>query len=197
MALIHPVILKVPESERQRKGRDLVIFLSRHARNALTISARKYGVSLPPGWPAKNDSGVPMPLDGLFWSITHKPEFVAAVAGPEPVGIDIEKIRPFREGLQDKVAAPDEWSLCGGFLPEQLFRYWTAKEAVLKAVGEGLKGLSRCRVVHIVDDRHLEIDFRNRRWSVEHFYCEDHVASVTVGDAAVEWGIGDMDATPR
>lgn len=187
MRALYPVILQVPDAERQSKGRALVTFLSQHARRALTLSARKYGVSTPPGWPAKDAAGVPMALDGLFWSISHKPEYVAGVVSREPVGIDIEKIRPFREGLQRKVATDGEWALCSGEQAALLFRFWTAKEAVLKAAGEGLKGLSKCRITTITDDRYLWIEFRNRRWRVEHFYYDEHVASITVGESPIEW----------
>lgn len=187
MAVIYPVILKVPDAERGLKGRAMVAFLSAYARRALSVSARKYGAPLPADWPAKDENGAPLPRDGLYWSISHKPEYVAGVVGPEPVGIDIERIRPFREGLQRKVATEQEWALCRDDRTHLLYRYWTAKEAVLKAVGAGLKGLSKCFITTIVDERHLLLGYQGRQWVVEHVYFDGHVAAVTPGNIKMEW----------
>ncbi len=186
--VIYPVILRVPEAERRLKGRAMVLFLSQFARRALSLSAERYGAALPPDWPAKDENGAPRLFAGLSWSITHKPEYVAGVVGPPPIGIDIEKIRPFREGLQRKVAQPEEWALCPDDEPTRLlFRYWTAKEAVLKAVGQGLKGLAGCRITSISDTHRLCIDYQGRQWNVEHVYFDGHAAAITRGNASVEW----------
>ena len=72
-----------------------------------------------------------------------------------PIGLDIEKIRPCAPGLYRMAADEAEWSLGGAADDLLFFRYWTAKEAVLKSLGIGLAGLSKCRVIRIVDDHHL------------------------------------------
>ena len=43
---LYPVILPVPAEVRDYKPRERVVFLSRHARQALKRSARKIGVEL-------------------------------------------------------------------------------------------------------------------------------------------------------
>ena len=116
---------------------------------------------------------------------------------PESVGIDIEKIRPFREGLQRKVGTEQEWNLCHDDRTHLFYRYWTAKEAVLKAVGAGLKGLSKCLITTITDDHHLHLDYQGREWVVEHVYFDGHVAAITLGSEMTKWilesGIGGVD----
>ena len=67
------------------------------------------------------------------------------------------------------------------------FRFWTAKEAVLKAVGKGIAGISRCRVVEIVDDTRMILTYDNIRWPVAHFWFDDHVAAVTPHYFSVSW----------
>ncbi len=58
------------------------------------------------------------------------------------------------------------------------FRYWTAKEAVLKSVGIGLNALSKCRVIEIVDDHHLMLSYKHHEYDVEHFYFNGHIAAI-------------------
>lgn len=189
MTVLHPVVLAVPESDRARKGRDQVLFLREHARRALHLSARKSGVCL--GELEKDGSGAPLPQEGVFWSLTHKPEYVAGVVASRPVGIDLEGIRPYNKGLEKKVAGPGEWDLGDIRDPKLFFRYWTAKEAVLKVLGVGLKGLSSCRICRLVDGNHLVAVCMNRSFFVEHFYFESYMAALTSGEdrCRIEWSL--------
>ena len=57
------------------------------------------------------------------------------------MGIDIEQVRSVKDGVMAKIADEQEWALAGGKAPESFFRFWTAKEAVLKAMGVGFTGL--------------------------------------------------------
>jgi 4'-phosphopantetheinyl transferase len=184
--IIHPVILAVPEPDQGLKGREKVDALGRHARHALAESARFSGVYLGPL--EKDDHGAPLPSNGIHWSLTHKERFVAAVTAPHPVGIDIERIRPVRTGMHQRVAGDEEWALAPEITQGLFFRYWTAKEAVLKAVGKGLAGLSRCRVAAIPDADHLILDYEDSRWTVAHFWgTSEHIVSVTADGAAIQW----------
>jgi phosphopantetheinyl transferase len=67
------------------------------------------------------------------------------------------------------------------------FGFWTAKEAVLKATGIGIKDLLKCRVHQILDDHHLLIKYDGRDWLIEHFFFEDHVASIVKSSFQIEW----------
>ena len=154
---IHPVILAVPAAEHNLKGRDKVAALGRQARLALTHSATYSQLTL--GELNKGEHGAPIPCEGVHWSLTHKSEHVAAVCAPFAIGIDIEKIRPFNESLCSRIAHETEWALAPEISETLFFRYWTAKEAVLKAVGKGFTGLSHCRIRKIVDNDHLMVIF--------------------------------------
>lgn len=184
--IIHPVIMAVPEPERRLKGRDKVAALRRIARIALERSARHSGVTL--GALEKTESGAPLPSNGIYWSLTHKESYVAAVTAPQPIGIDIEKNRPCAEGLYRRLAEPWEWELSPAVTQSLFYRYWTAKEAVLKAVGKGLAGLTRCRIVKILDDSRLELTYDNTVWRVSQLWsAEDHIVTVTDNDFEIEW----------
>jgi hypothetical protein len=60
---------------------------------------------------------------------------------------------------------------------------------VLKASGTGIRDLSKCRIVQIIDHNHLVINYEDRKWLIEHFYFDGHIASVVKNDFDVEWTI--------
>jgi 4'-phosphopantetheinyl transferase len=184
---LFPAILPVPAEVHDFKPRDRVIYLSRHARRALKKSAEMSGVHF--GELVKDDNGVPQPFGGVHWSISHKTRYVCGVAAPLPIGIDIERVRNFSDGLFQKTATEQEWTLADMRTDSVMafFRYWTAKEAVLKATGIGIKDLLKCRVKHIFDDKHLQIQYDGQDWLIEHFFFNDHVASIVKSSFQIEW----------
>ena len=189
---LHPVILSVPATARRLPPRDLVAFLGRHARRALSRSAAISGLDM--GEPLKAEDGRPLPANGVYWSLTHKPCYVAAVVSRGPIGIDVERIKERKTAaIFDKVADPTEWALFGDRSWEGFYRYWTAKEAVLKAEGTGLRGLTHCRVIEIQDECNLIIQVDNRRFSVEHYRFNNHMASIVKSDGNVCWTIVDSE----
>lgn len=162
-----------------------MLALSWHARKALHVSAKKSGRTL--GNLSKDPDGVPLPIGGTYWSITHKSEYVGAVVAPERVGIDIEKIRPCSPALFKKTANDSEWILGSEDTQRLFFRFWTAKEAVLKASGTGIADLLKCRIIQITDKDHLHVDYLNQQWTVEHFFFDGHIASVVQNAFQIQW----------
>ncbi|CAB5161968.1 hypothetical protein D3OALGB2SA_5485 [Olavius algarvensis associated proteobacterium Delta 3] len=184
---IHPVVFEIPENLHGLKGTDKVDFLGGAARQALAESAKRSGIVL--GALEKKDNGAPIPCSGIYWSLSHKSEAVGGVVSPNRVGIDIETIRPVTEPLYGRVAGETEWRLSASDRLETFFRFWTAKEAVLKAVGIGFAGMGKCRIVDIPDDAHLTIVYEDRNWQVEHFRTSCCLISVTMSTNPVQWHI--------
>ena len=187
--ILHPVILPVPERVQAFKPKDRVLYLSRHARRALTKSATKSGIRT--AELIKDENGMPLPFDGTYWSLTHKKQYVAGVVAPTPIGIDIERIRDISGGLFRKTATDSEWALAGAAEKSLLtfFRFWTSKEAVLKATGIGIKDLLKCQIRQILDDYHLIIQYESKDWLVEHFFYDQHIASVVQNNFQVDWTV--------
>lgn len=183
---LHPVILAVPDAAKALKPKERVQFLSRHARLALEKSAQKSGIRLDAL--EQDERNAPLPSNGTYWSITHKNEYVGGVVSPSPTGIDIEKICPRAKSLFRKAADEAEWALADKSFTT-FFRYWTAKEAVLKAAGIGLRDLSKCRIHRVPDLHHLDLAYDNSNWQIEHHFFNSHIASIVKNDFSIEWTI--------
>ncbi|MBW2180524.1 MAG: 4'-phosphopantetheinyl transferase superfamily protein [Deltaproteobacteria bacterium] len=184
---LYPVVLAVPDEGRSLSGRDRVAYLSRYARRALEISAKKSGVKVTSF--LKDSDGIPQPVDGNYWSITHKPEYVGAVLAPKKIGIDIEKFRTFSKGLFKKTADESEWRLEDEDPDTLFFRYWTSKEAILKAAGTGVKDLLRCRIVKIISETKLIANYMDKDWMIDHLFFNGHIASVVENSCRVSWSL--------
>lgn len=91
--------------------------------------------------PERLPSGQPViPGEPIFVSLAHCNDYVVCVADTAPVGIDIEQLRPVKDGMIHRVCTPEEL-LYVGQDPERFFEVWTAKEAYFKMLGTGITDL--------------------------------------------------------
>jgi len=185
---LFPVVMPVTEVGHKLSGKEKVNHPSRIAREALKLSAEKSGVRL--GELLKDERGAPCPVAGNYWSLSHKPKCVAAVVSKDKVGIDIEEIKPRAESLFAYVASDEEWGLKEKSW-DTLFRYWTAKEAILKVIGIGISGLKTCRIISVHDENHISLDYNGHFFLVEQLRCKNHIVSVLKGDNQIEWVVLD------
>lgn len=183
--ILFPVVMPVAETDRKLSGAERVARLSRIAREALGLSAQKSGVVL--GELLKDEDDVPCPIDGNYWSVSHKSKYVAAVVSRDKIGIDIEEIKPRQESIFNLVASEHEWELSKDRSWRTFFRYWTAKEATLKAVGVGIGGLKSCRLVSIPDENHMVLNHRGCLFIVEQFSYKNYIVAIVKNDNEVEW----------
>jgi len=185
---IYPVILSVPQNKRHLIGRKKVKYLSAYARDAIQLSAKKSKIVF--SVITKDENGVPQPFNGSYWSLTHKSEYVGGVVAPAKIGIDIEKIKRCSKALFKRIADEKEWNLIRSRQIDSkklFFRYWTSKEAVLKALGTGFKDLSRCKIAQVVDDDNLVVNYKGNEWLVEHFFFRNYIASVVKNKFNIKW----------
>ena len=188
--IIRPILTPIGIDD-SLSGREKVERQRSTARWALSMCAEQCGG---PEGPWEQDANrVPLPKDGWYWSISHKPLLAGAVIADEPVGIDIEHIKPRgREDLWDRLANADEWKVAGERSWEMFFRLWTAKEATLKANSRGIGGFEECRIAAVPDRTHIECQYRGKPWKIQQFYHAEHVAAVTAGNFDVQWQIGEL-----
>jgi len=181
---LFPVVMPVIEVGHKPSGTEKVTHLSRIAREALKLSAEKSQVKLVEL--LKDEKGVPCPVAGIYWSLSHKPKYVAAVVSKNRVGIDIEEMRSRDELLFARVANDKEWELKEKSW-DTFFRYWTAKEAILKVIGIGISGLKTCRIISVPDENHITLDYNGQFFLVEQLRYKNHIVSVLKGDNQIDW----------
>ena len=183
---LRPVLLAVDPGARQ--GRARVDFLSDRARDAARRSAARSGLILDK-FP-KSEDGVPLPCDGVFWSLTHKDRMAGGLADLSPAGLDVEFVTPRDEALLDYVGCASEWAALGGRDWGRFFRLFTAKEATLKRLGVGIAGLRACRAEGWNGGR-LVLGYKGERTEVEFFETAGHLAAVAATGRAVEWTVAE------
>lgn len=112
----------------------------------------------------------------LYVSISHSDQMVACAISQDPVGIDIERIRPINLNICHHFCVPEEleyllqgtqdiaWQhCCDDEILRRLFEIWTAKEAYYKKIGTGitdLKGVNILplqRQVYVKDNYMIQI----------------------------------------
>ncbi|MCC5624774.1 4'-phosphopantetheinyl transferase HetI [Nostoc sp. CHAB 5715] len=91
---------------------------------------------------------------GLAFNLSHSQKLgLCAVNCTRPIGVDLEYIRPISdlEALAKRFFLPREYEMLRSLSPNQqqevFFRYWTCKEAYLKATGDGLSQLEQIEVL--------------------------------------------------
>ena len=93
-------------------------------------------------------------LPALTVSIAHRGETGVAIVRDGPCGIDIEEIAERPASTYTVACGPAELELMGEQSPVRFARFWTAKEAVAKLLGTGLRGApQRFEVIELLDDR--------------------------------------------
>ena len=90
----------------------------------------------------------------VHFSISHCPDAVAVLVADAPVGVDVERIRPYDRYAARRVLADDELArLATSSEPDRdFFRLWTLKESYGKALGVGLSYRVRRLTVRIDTD---------------------------------------------
>jgi 4'-phosphopantetheinyl transferase len=123
-----------------------------------------------------------------------------AVSKGQEVGVDIERIRSHVEvvKLSERYFTPSEHASIMQSAEEQratrFFRYWVAKEAVLKAQGIGLGGLSQCEIQWGASGVGAEVTVKtdslsHDNWGIRLLSC-DEGWEAAVAAQGVDWVVG-------
>jgi 4'-phosphopantetheinyl transferase len=116
------------------------------------------------------ENGKPSVIGGEYsFSITHSDDLVAVAVHEGPVGIDVEHIREVSPRLARRYCCDEENFYIFGHeakdtdfehmastdIRMRFFEVWTAKEAFVKASGEGLHHLRTINTTALPFERHL------------------------------------------
>lgn len=96
-------------------------------------------VRLPSGQPA-------LARNTAFVSIAHCEDFAVCAVHEKPVGIDIEKLRPVKPGMAQRICTEEELSYVQE-APDRFFEIWTGKEAYFKMAGTGITNFQAVNVL--------------------------------------------------
>ena len=161
------------ERTRQRKDRLRTVLADDLARHML---GEAMGISPASVRFTYAASGKPSVAGGGYeFSISHSDNIVVVAINEGPVGIDVEHIREVSPRLARKYFCDDENFYVFGHEPKDVdfehmastdirmrfFEIWTAKEAYLKRLGEGLSHLRSVNTTlypferHIIDNEYL------------------------------------------
>ncbi|MHC4618924.1 MAG: 4'-phosphopantetheinyl transferase family protein [Planctomycetota bacterium] len=133
-------------------------------------------------------------MDGIRFNLAHSDGLALyAIAQYREVGIDLERIRPMPDAEQIAASffSPQEYtrliSLPRNQRLEAFFNCWTRKEALVKAVGNGLSAPLHVFDVTLVPDKpavlleHRKKPTEAQRWSLHHLVPgTDYVSALAV-----------------
>lgn len=77
----------------------------------------------------------------IQFNLSHSGGFALCGVGDQPLGVDIEMVRPRRPGLERRILAPEEQALWreSSDPTRFLIALWTLKESYCKYTGDGLR----------------------------------------------------------
>ena len=155
------------ERTRQRKDRIRTVAADALARQML---AEVLGCTPEAVGFSYGENGKPSVQGGGYeLSISHSEDLVTVAIHTGAVGIDVERIREVSPRLAKKYFCEDEKLYVFGRTPRdadfesmtaadirmRFFEVWTAKEAYLKSIGEGLSRLRTVNTTALSFERHL------------------------------------------
>ena len=112
----------------------------------LNVAPRKVPIQLTPDGKPYLDAA------DVHFNISHTAGFALFGIGRRPIGVDIERANPQRDcdGLVKRYFTPPEqeqyFLMPESRRPAAFLRGWTCKEALLKAIGSGVRDLQNCRL---------------------------------------------------
>ena len=83
----------------------------------------------------------------IHFNLSHCPQAVACAVARHPVGVDVERIRPYNDRLARYIASDAEYrAITSHPSPAEAFAaLWTRKEACCKLSGQGIPGQEKLR----------------------------------------------------
>lgn len=187
-ARLTPILRVAPGADAPLAGVRRVHAQRERARTALDMAFACAGAAV---GPLPTDAGgMPLPIHGWHWSLSHTRDCAAAVVATDPVGIDVEPIALHRAAEFPNVVSPAERSVLGDIDALLFARLWTAKEALLKRAGVGLAELSDCRVVGVCGAHAMRLSHRGGEHFVQQATKRGFVVSLAAGlgpEASIAW----------
>jgi 4'-phosphopantetheinyl transferase len=114
----------------------------------------------------------------LHFNVSHSEDWVVCVVDDEPVGIDIEKIKPIELEIAARFFSDDEYKMLMAKSQKDrqdfFFDLWTLKESYIKAVGEGLSLPLKSFTVSFPEKDEITVKSGNKltNWTLKQYYLD-------------------------
>lgn len=115
---------------------------------------------------------------GIHFNVSHSEDWVVCVVDDEPVGIDIEKIKPVELGIAARFFSDHEYKMLMAKSPKDrqnfFFDLWTLKESYIKAVGEGLSLPLKSFTVSFLEKNEIMVKSGNilTNWTLKQYHLD-------------------------
>lgn len=108
---------------------------------------------------------ITFPVTSLKFNISHSQEKILVAVGTDEMGVDIEKIKPgfeFKDFIKSYFSSKEQNAILNSSnANETFYKFWTRKEAVLKATGIGiidnLKEIEICETENLSNFSHIDL----------------------------------------
>lgn len=120
-----------------------------------------------------NEFGKPV-SDKTYFNISHSKGIVVFIEDTEPIGIDIEVIRPVKDNLVDYIASNEEKEYIKN--ETNFYEIWTNKESLTKCVGTGIK--DKIKEIPSLPLNGVK-EYRGKKYISRIIIYKDYVISVT------------------
>lgn len=141
----------------------------------------------------KDEMGKPyFPGNPFYFNVSHSGEYLALAISKEPVGIDLQKIKPVKVGMYHKTVRPLEGVLIGKDRERDFIRLWTLKESFVKAEGKGLRiPMKDYYFVKEKEDYFVFWGGQKQPWTfnIEETLLKDYIVSVCGMEKEVSWSV--------
>ena len=120
------------------------------------------------------EHGKPYMDNSPFFSISHSGDLAVLAVSENPVGVDVQNMMPFSQGILSRSFTKEERDYIGED-PVRFFRLWTRKEAAVKLTGDGLSVPLRSFSVLPINE---EVNVSGKKFFIQTEVWEKAVLSV-------------------
>ncbi|MGM9968709.1 4'-phosphopantetheinyl transferase superfamily protein [uncultured Rummeliibacillus sp.] len=130
---------------------------------------------------SKNNYGKPICLNknSLYFNVSHSGDYVVAAFSKQPIGIDIEKHKNMNYLKFESILNRQEFEEIGkSDQPLKMFyRFWTAKESYVKAIGTGL-AMKSLKEINILSNGSIEQSQILTPYHISHYVGDHYTVSI-------------------
>ncbi len=117
---------------------------------------------------------IPVAMGGkkIYWSLSHSENFIAFIISETPTGIDIAEYRERDISLLD-TQSDEEYDILWGKDWEHFYILWTAKESLIKFIGNTLDDMEDISLLEKISDSESLFGFRQKNYRIKTIINKD------------------------